>query len=127
MVVLANICSIIKNGENVGKSTVVVKPLSKLVRSMLSIFKELDYIKEVEFIENRRGGEAKITLKGKINDVGEITPNFYIGVDDLIKFEKRYLPAEGFGRLILTTSKGIITNDKAKELNVGGKLLAYIY
>lgn len=127
MVVLANICSTIKNAENMGKSEVIVKPLSKVVRSVLNIFKELNYVRKVDFMENRKGSEAKVILNGKINNVGAITPNFYVKVDELIKFEKRYLPAEGFGKLILTTSKGIITNEQARELNIGGKLLAYIY
>lgn len=110
-----------------GKSEVIVKPLSKVVRSVLNIFKELNYVRKVDFMENRKGSEAKVILNGKINNVGAITPNFYVKVDELIKFEKRYLPAEGFGKLILTTSKGIITNEQARELNIGGKLLAYIY
>ena len=127
MVILANILSAIKNAENAGKSSVIVRPTSKVVKTVLNILKDLGYVQEVELIKDRRGGEAKVKLTGKINNIGEITPNFYVKVQDLRKFEKRYLPADGFGRLILTTPKGIVTNDKARELNSGGKLLAYVY
>ena len=43
------------------------------------------------------------------------------------KFERRYLPAKGFGFLLVSTSKGIMTNEEAKTNGVGGKLIAYIY
>ena len=127
MVVLANILSSIKNAEKSGKYEVTVRPVSNVVKKILGILKELHYIKDAEFIENRKGGEVKIKLTGKINSIGEITPNFYVGVRDLRKFEKRYLPADGFGNFILSTPKGVITNTKAKELNTGGQLLAYVY
>ncbi|HOQ26583.1 MAG TPA: 30S ribosomal protein S8, partial [Methanomassiliicoccaceae archaeon] len=37
------------------------------------------------------------------------------------------LPAQDFGVLILTTTAGVISHAKAKELGIGGKLLAYVY
>ena len=43
------------------------------------------------------------------------------------KWESRYLPARDFGILILTTNQGVISNKKAKELGIGGKLLGYVY
>src|SRR5216117_2393711 len=46
---------------------------------------------------------------------------------DLEKYEARYLPAQDFGVLILTTTEGVISQTKAKEVGVGGKLLAYVY
>lgn len=127
MVVLSNILSAIKNAETQGKSEVTVKPISNVIKKIVIILKELNYIQDFEFNQNRKGGEAKIKLTGKINNIGEITPNFYVSFRDLRKFEKRYLPAEGFGRLILTTSKGVMTNEKARELRLGGQLLGYVY
>ena len=47
--------------------------------------------------------------------------------DELDKWEARYLPAQHFGTLILTTTKGIISQDEARKDGIGGKLLAYIY
>ena len=43
------------------------------------------------------------------------------------KWESRYLPAKNFGLLILTTTKGILSQDEAKKNGIGGKLLAYVY
>jgi small subunit ribosomal protein S8 len=39
----------------------------------------------------------------------------------------RYLPAKEFGILIMTTPKGVMTHKQAKEENIGGILLAYVY
>jgi small subunit ribosomal protein S8 len=46
---------------------------------------------------------------------------------DLEKFEARYLPAQDFGVLILTTTQGVLSHNTAKSLRTGGKLLAFVY
>ncbi len=46
---------------------------------------------------------------------------------DLEQFEARFLPAQDFGVLIVSTTEGVISHVKAKELGVGGKLLAFVY
>ncbi len=43
------------------------------------------------------------------------------------KYESRYLPAQDFGVLILTTTKGVLSHTEAKKMGVGGKLLAFVY
>ncbi|MBQ5483728.1 MAG: 30S ribosomal protein S8, partial [Candidatus Methanomethylophilus sp.] len=43
------------------------------------------------------------------------------------KYEARYLPAQDFGVLIFTTTSGVVAQARAKELGIGGKLLAYVY
>jgi small subunit ribosomal protein S8 len=48
-------------------------------------------------------------------------------LDEFEKYEKRFLPAKSFGLLILTTPKGVMDHNKAKELRVGGKLLAFVF
>jgi small subunit ribosomal protein S8 len=58
---------------------------------------------------------------------GVIKPRYSVKKTDLEKFEARYLPAQDFGVIILTTTAGVISHAKAKELGVGGKLLAYVY
>ena len=46
---------------------------------------------------------------------------------DYEKYEKRFLPAMGFGILIVSTNKGLMTNAKAKEQNLGGTLISFAY
>ena len=56
-----------------------------------------------------------------------IKPRFAVKRKELEKYQARYLPAQDFGVLILTTTEGVISQTKAKEVGVGGKLLAYVY
>ena len=43
------------------------------------------------------------------------------------KWEKRFLPSRDLGTVILSTPKGVIDHRQAKELNVGGVVIAYVY
>jgi len=123
---LADALSAIKNAEKVGKTECVVRA-SKDIKAVLKILQDKDYIGSFEFIDDGKSGKFKIELRGKILDCNAIKPRFSVKVDKYEKWEKRWLPAKGFGMLIITTSKGIMDHNKAKELHVGGKLLAYCY
>ncbi|HEX32856.1 MAG TPA: 30S ribosomal protein S8, partial [Candidatus Aenigmarchaeota archaeon] len=58
---------------------------------------------------------------------GAIKPRFSFSVEDIEKFEKRYLPSKDFGIIVVSTNKGIMTHLEAKQKNLGGILLAYVY
>lgn len=124
---LASALSNIMNAEKVSKKECTVTPASKMVRKVLEIMKTYDYISSFEVQENSRGGHIKVNLTGSINKCGVIKPRFNISKENFLKFEKRYLPAQGFGVLIVTTSKGIMTLEEAKQKGLGGKLLSYVY
>lgn len=119
--------SIIKNAERTGKSECTVKPKTKLLLSLLSIFQKKGYIGEYEVEENRRGGNVKIRLIKQINDCGIIKPRFPVRTHEFDSWEQRYLPAQGFGLLVVSTPKGVMSHEEAKELGVGGRLIAYAY
>jgi len=123
---LADALSAIKSAERVGKTECVVRA-SKDIKAVLKILQDRNYIGSFEFIDDGKSGKFKIELRGKILDCNAIKPRFSVKVDKYEKWEKRWLPAKGFGMLIITTSKGIMDHNKAKELHVGGKLLAYCY
>jgi small subunit ribosomal protein S8 len=124
---LAAVLSKIQNAEKVGKREIVTLCNSKMIRQVLEILKTEGYVADVEEITDAKGNALKITLSGMVNDTGVITPNFNVGTDGFVSFEKRYLPSKDFGVLILTTNKGVITHKEAKEQNVGGKLIAFAY
>lgn len=124
---LANVLSAINNAERVGKDEVIVAPASKTILTVLKILKQEKYITDFKVRKDMRGGTVIVSLARQINKVGVIKPRFSVAVDKIEKFEKRYLPAKDFGRIILSTSKGIITHLEAKENKIGGVLLAYIY
>ncbi|HEC95202.1 MAG TPA: 30S ribosomal protein S8 [Thermoplasmatales archaeon] len=124
---LADALSAIKNAEQKGKQRCTVKPASKLIENVFTLLKEEGYIESFELKDERRGGVFEVNLIGVINDCGAIKPRYPIKREELEKWEARYLPARDFGLLILTTTEGVISNKKARELGIGGKLLAYVY
>jgi len=124
--ILADVFSIIKNAERVGKETCIV-PASKLVKNVLSVMQKRDYIGEFEFIDDGKSGMFRINLTGRINNCNVIKPRFAVKKDEFEKWEERYLPARGFGILILTTSKGVMDHEEAIEKGLGGNLLGYVY
>ena len=124
---LANALSMIKNYENARKHEVVVSPASKLIESVLRVMHRDGFIGKFEFIDDGKGGKFRIFLLGKINECGVIKPRHAVKHDDYEKWEKRYLPARGFGLLIVSTPRGIMTHEEAKRGGLGGRLLAYVY
>jgi len=119
--------SVIKNAERVGKGECTVRPSSKLVGRVLKVMQESGYIRQFELVEDGRSRIFRVALSGQINDCGVIRPRYSVKVADLEKYEARYLPAQDFGVLILTTTKGVVTHMEAKKGGVGGKLLAFVY
>lgn len=124
---LANALSVIKNAENVGKSSCVVRPASKIIGNVLNVMKQNGYIASFEYIDDGKGGLYEVGLSGSINVCGAVKPRYAVSVKDIEKWEKSFLPAKNFGVLILTTSKGVISHAEAIEMNIGGELLAYVY
>lgn len=124
---IADAMSAIKNASDGGKSSVIVEPGSKLLGAMLGIMQESGYIGEFEYIEDGRGGQFKVTLIGQINRCGAISPRFATTLEEMESWETRYLPAKGFGLLMVSTSKGVISHDQARRDGIGGELLGYVY
>lgn len=115
------------NAERVGKSEAIIKPSSKLIKNVLDVMKKYNYIEKYELIDDGKAGLIKVTCVGKINKCGVIRPRFSVRIEEFEKFEKRYLLAKDFGILIVSTTKGLLTNNEAKEKNLGGRLIAFIY
>ena len=124
---LADALSRIKNYENARKREVVVEPASKLIADVLRVAQQEGFIGEFEFIDDGKAGKFRIALLGKINNCGVIRPRHAVKRDDYEKWEKRYQPAAGFGVLVVSTPKGIMTHAQAREQGMGGRLLAYVY
>jgi small subunit ribosomal protein S8 len=115
------------NAEQAGHYEVTVNPASKLLGSMLSIMQQSGYVGEYQKIEDGRGGGYRVELIGAINRCGVIKPRHSVKRSDYDKWESRYLPAQDFGLLILTTNQGVMNHHEAKKERVGGRLLAYIF
>ncbi len=124
---LANALSLMINSERIARNIAHVKPVSKMIKTVLEIIKTHGYIGDLKEIDDGRGKILEVNLLGKINKAGVIKPRFALKKDEFEKYEKRYLPAKGFGILIVSTNQGLLTHEEAKKKNLGGKLIAYCY
>lgn len=124
--ILADMFNIIKLTEQRGAKECKF-PTSKMVDGVLSIMKANGYIGEYKPTGTGNKRMVKIKLLGKINDCSVIKPRFSVKVKDMIKFEKRFLPARGIGILFLSTSKGIMDHKEAIKNKTGGLLLGYMW
>jgi small subunit ribosomal protein S8 len=124
---LANALSHIKNCENTAKTKAIIKNSSTLIKEILTLLKENGYIEKFTEVKTTRGNILEVSLIGKINNCGAIKPRFSVTLGDYEKFEKRYLPAKGFGIILVSTNQGILVHSQAREKNLGGRLLAYCY
>jgi len=124
---LSNVLSHLTNSEKRGKQVCVLPLTSKLILEVLALLRHHHYIGEVTSVGEGVHTVYHVHLLGNLNACGPIKPRFSVTWAEIEKFEKRYLPAKGFGFLVLSTSQGLMIHDEAKEKKVGGKLLAYCY
>ncbi len=124
---LATALSAVLNKEKVGKKECVIRPSSKIIKIVLQIMNENNYIGSFEEVATQKGNFLKVNLLGNINKCGAIKPRYSVKNEEYEKFEKKYLPAKDFGIILMSTSKGIMTHTEAKKKNIGGKLIAYCY
>ena len=124
---LATALSAILNKEKIGKKECLIRPCSKIIKEVLKIMNENNYVGSFEVISTQKGDLLKVNLLGNINKCGAIKPRYSVKKDRYEMFEKRYLPAKDFGIIFVSTPKGIMTHIEARKKGIGGKLLAYCY
>ncbi len=119
--IVSDVLNEIMNAKRAKKSELVVDRNSKLLRNILDIAKEQGYL-DYKVNEN----QIKIKLKG-LNEIRAIKPRYTVSVKNINKYVRRFLPAKNFGLLIISTNKGLINHKDAKEKNLGGCLIAYMF
>ncbi len=124
---LADAMSTLTNASRLGKRETVINVASKLIGKVLRVLQEEGYIEEFEYIDDGRAGKYRVRLKGRINKAGVIKPRFPVKKDEILYWEKLYLPADNVGVMILSTNQGVMTHREAKNRGIGGVLLAYCY
>ena len=117
----------LRHADRDGKPQVEIAPTSKLIAEVLRIFREHHYIEEFTFVPTGRGGRYDVRLSRRINSCGVIKPRVSVPHDRLEQYESRFLPAQDFGILVLSTNRGVLSHTQARELKIGGRLLAYVY
>ena len=126
---VADMLTRIRNANSAKHPTVDV-PASNLKKAIAKILLEEGYIKAYEVKEDGTQGMILITLKylGKqekalsgLRRVSKPGLRVYAGADELPRVLK------GLGIAIISTSRGVMTDRKARELHVGGEVLAFVW
>lgn len=124
---LANMFSNLLNAEKQGKNILDFKPSGKLIKAVLNVLKDNGFVGSFKEVDDGKGGFLRINLLGNVNNCNAITPRLSVKQGDFERFEKRFLPAKGFGFLLVSTSQGVLTHQEAIEKKIGGSLLGYCY
>ncbi|MCL2676354.1 MAG: 30S ribosomal protein S8 [Streptococcaceae bacterium] len=126
---IADFMTRIRNG-NMRKFDVVEAPASKIKREIAEILKSEGYVKDVEYVEDNKQGVIRVFLKYGANGEKVITNLKRISKPGLRVYAKSTdVPKvlNGLGTAIISTSEGVITDKEARQKNVGGEVLAYIW
>ncbi len=126
---IADLLTRIRNANTAKHATVDV-PASNMKKSIAQILVDEGYIKSYQIIDDGKQGVIRITLKYGENKSQVITGlrrvskpglRIYSSCEDMPKVMK------GLGIAIVSTSKGVMTDKKARELHVGGEVLAFVW
>ena len=127
---IADMLTRIRNA-NMVKHQIVKIPATKMSKAIAGILKEEGFIENFEIYSENLYHYLLISLKYKgqarervINKIDRISKP---GLRIYVNSQKLPSVLNGLGVAILSTSKGVMTNTKAKELGIGGEVLCYIW
>jgi len=126
---IADMLTRIRNSLVTRKETVDI-PASKMKRSIADILLEEGYIKGIKIIDAGKVKSIRLTLKYSNQGKNVIMGLKRISSPGLRVYAKKdEVPQvlDGIGTAIISTSSGVMTDRKARELSVGGEVLAYIW
>ncbi|KAJ1626266.1 ribosomal protein S8 [Pavlovales sp. CCMP2436] len=125
--VVADNLKTMTNAEKRGRRQVMLRPSSKVMVKFLQQMMKHGYIGEFEIIDDHRAGKIVVDLNGRINKCGVISPRYDVQVGDIEQWVVNLLPSRQFGKIILTTSMGIMDHDEARRRGTGGKIIGFFY
>ena len=126
---IADMLTRIRNANSARHLSVDI-PASNLKKSIAEILLEEGYIKNYQIIDDGKQGIIRVSIKygenkqrviSGIKRISKPGLRIYASKDELPKVLK------GLGIAIISTSKGVMTDKKARKENVGGEVLAYIW
>ena len=126
---IADMLTRIRNANNAKHDTVDV-PASNMKKAIAQILLEEGYIKNFQLIDDGTQGVIRITLKygaakekviSGLRRVSKPGLRVYAGAEELPRV------LHGLGIAIVSTSKGVMTDKKAREAHVGGEVLAFVW
>ena len=127
--VIADMLTRIRNANNAKHQTVDI-PASNMKKAIAEILVAEGYVKSYNVVDDGKQGVIRITLKylpGKQKVIRGIRRVSTPGLRIYASCEDMPSVMNGLGIAIVSTSKGIMTGKKARSLNVGGEVLAFVW
>lgn len=126
---IADLLTRIRNASNAGHKTVVI-PASNMKKAIVKILFEEGYLKKYEFIDDGKQGTIKVWIKymgDKTKVISGLRRVSKPGLRVYASCENLPRVLKGLGIAIISTSKGIMTDKRARRENVGGEVLAFVW
>jgi len=126
---IADMLTRIRNANTVGHETVEI-PASNIKKSIAEILLEEGYINGYEVIEDNKQGIIKVQMKygaGKERVITGIKRISKPGLKVYAKANEVPRVLGGLGIAIISTSKGVVSDKKARELGIGGEVVCYVW
>jgi small subunit ribosomal protein S8 len=125
---IADMLTRIRNANRVGRRLVLI-PKSKICTGIAQVLREEGYIEEFDVIDDERQGQIRVKLK--YSNTGEkvihtLDRESKPGCRVYRKVEDLPTILNGMGIVVVSTSKGVMSDRKARENNVGGELLCTV-
>lgn len=126
--VIADMLTRIRNANDARHETVDI-PASNMKKAIADILVAEGYIKSYNVIEDGKQGIIRVALKynGKQKVLSGIRRISKPGLRVYASCEEMPRVMNGLGVAIVSTSKGIMTDKKARQLNVGGEVIAFVW
>ena len=125
---IADMLTRIRNANRVGRRMVLI-PKSKICTGIAQVLKDEGYIEDYDVIDDAQQGQNRVKLKYSmagekvIHEIERLSKpgrRVYNKVEELPKV------LNGMGIAVVSTSKGVMSDRKAREQNVGGELLCTV-
>jgi len=125
---IADMLTRIRNAIKSSKETVEI-PASNMKKAIAEILLNEGWVKDVKIVEDGYNGKIAITLKyvDKKSVISGLQRVSRPGLRNYADVENMPRILGGFGTVILSTNKGVMTGKNAKANNVGGEVLCYVW
>ena len=126
---VADFLTRIRNAQSAHKNWVDI-PCSNLKKRVAFILKEENFIRDILLIKDNKQDILRLFLNYDMNDEAVIKGIKRIskpGCRDYVTSDNLPRVLNGLGIAIITTSRGVMSNKKAKKLNIGGEVLCHVW
>jgi small subunit ribosomal protein S8 len=125
---IADMLTRIRNANQM-RHEVVEMPASRIKLQVLEVLKHEGFINDVEYIEDSKQGILRVYLKYVKNErvIKGLKRISKPGLRVYVKYDELPKVLNGLGIAVISTSEGILTDREARQKQIGGEVLAYVW